>query len=114
MIRSKVSEQDSVSRSLLRDSEESELHKKTIERIAVAYSRSGYEVKADHIQNFEYPEKYRMIKPDIVAEKDDQKILIEVETESSIGNDREKRQRREFGKWAKQSSKRDFRREIVL
>jgi hypothetical protein len=90
------------------------LHKDSIERIAVAYNRSGYAVKADHIQSFEYPERYRMFKPDIVAEKGNKIILIEVETRNSLGTRREKRQRNAFGKWAKESQKRDFLREVIL
>ena len=98
---------------MVRGSRESRLHKQAIEKLALAYERDGYDVKADHIQQFEYPRKCRMLKPDIIAEKKDQVILIEVETRSSIGTERDKMQRREFGRWAK-SQDRDFRREVVV
>jgi hypothetical protein len=90
------------------------LHKEAIERIAVAYSRSGYAVRADHVKSFEYPDRYRMFKPDIVAEKEDKIILIEVETKNSLGTRREKRQRKAFSRWAKKSRERDFLREVIL
>lgn len=99
---------------MVRGSRESRIHKKAIEKLALAYERDGYNVKADHINQFEYPERCRMLKPDIVAEKKDQVILIEVETMSSIGTERDKMQRKEFGRWAKKSQDRDFRREVVV
>ena len=98
---------------MVRTSGESQVHKQAIEKIARAYERSGFVVKADHIKSFAYPGQYPMLKPDVVAEKKDLKVLIEVETQSSIGTKRDKRQRQEFGNWAKQSRKRDFRREIA-
>lgn len=113
-IESRISEQESVAGGLIRDSEESEIHKKAIERIAFAYSRSGYSVRADHIESFEYPDRYRMFKPDVVAEKGDKIILIEVETRNSLGTQREKRQREAFSRWAKECEERDFLREVVL
>ncbi len=79
----------------------------------MAYDRAGFYVKADHIHDFEYPGKFPMLKPDIVAEKNGMKILVEVETRNSIGTVRDRRQRRQFGHWAKQEQKRDFRREIA-
>jgi Holliday junction resolvase len=98
---------------LVRDSKESQLHKKTIRHIANAYEREGYEVKADHIDNFDYPESCIFMKPDIVAEKGEEVIVVEVETKSSVGTPRDKKQMKEFSKWAKESRNRDFRREIV-
>ena len=103
-----------VSHSFVRDSDESRRHKNMISKLACAYHRSGFEVKADHIKDFESPSKFCMIFPDIVAEKKGKKILIEVETEGSIGSERDKRQRRAFGDWAKKSKDRDFRREITI
>lgn len=103
-----------VSHSFVRDSDESRRHKNMISKLAYAYQRSGFRVKADHITDFESPSKFCMIFPDIVAEKKGNRILIEVETESTIGSERDKRQRRTFGDWAKKSEKRDFRREITI
>ena len=103
-----------VSRSFVRDSRESRCHKNLISKLAFAYDRTGFRVKADHISDFETPSKLSMIFPDIVAEKNGKQIIIEVETKGTIGSERDKRQRKAFGNWAKKSTKRDFRREITL
>ena len=97
----------------VRSSEESQLHKTTIEKLALAYERVGFSIKADHIRNYDYPEKCCLLKPDIVAEKDGKVILIEVETSSSIGTERDRKQRKQFGEWAKEKRERDFRREVA-
>jgi hypothetical protein len=98
---------------MVKTSEESQRHKQAIERLALAYERSGFTVKADHIERLEYPEKIGMLRPDIVAEKEGRKIVVEVKTKSTVGSDRDGMQKRVFGKWAKKSSDRDFRREVV-
>lgn len=98
---------------MVKTSEESQRHKEAIRRLAHAYERSGFEVEADHIERFDHPGKIRMLRPDIVAEKDGMTIIVEVQTRSSIGTDRDRRQRRVFGRWAKESEDRDFRREVV-
>lgn len=97
----------------VRNSDESQLHKRSIQKLALAYEREGFTIKADHIHNYDYPEKCFLLKPDIVAEKDGKVILIEVETSSSIGTERDKKQRRQFGEWAKEKPERDFRREVA-
>jgi len=103
-----------VSSSFIRDSSESRRHRNLIYKLAFAYHKSGFKVKADHISNFRTPSKISMIFPDIVAKKNEQRILIEVETKSTIGSERDKRQKKIFGEWAKKSKNRDFRREITL
>lgn len=103
-----------VSHSFVRDSSESRRHKNLISKLAFSYHQSGFEVKADHISEFETPPRFSMIVPDIVAEKNGEKIVIEVETESTRGSERDRKQRKIFGDWAKKSRKRDFRRELTL
>ncbi|MFB6242436.1 MAG: hypothetical protein ABEJ36_06580 [Candidatus Nanosalina sp.] len=98
---------------MVKTSEESQRHKEAIEKLASAYERSGFEVKADHIKRFEYPEKIKMLRPDIVAEKDGKTIIVEVKTRSAVGTDRDKRQRRRLSEWAKKDGDRDFRREVI-
>lgn len=98
---------------MVKTSDESKRHKEAIRRLAHAYERSGFEVRADHIERFDLPEKIGMLRPDIIAEKDETKIVVEVRTRSSVGSDRDRRQRRVFGGWAKQSQDRDFRREVI-
>jgi hypothetical protein len=99
---------------MVKTSEESQRHKEAIERLALAYDRSGFEVKADHIRRFDYPEKIRMLRPDIIAEKEDgKKVVVEVKTKNAVGTDRDRRQRRRFSEWAKKSRDRDFRREVI-
>ena len=109
-----ISSSGYVARSFVRDSKESRRHRNLIKKLACAYHQSGFEVKADHIENFERPSKYSLVLPDIVAVKDDTTIIVEVETRNSIGTERDKRQRKAFGEWAKKSRERDFRREITL
>ncbi|WP_414838339.1 hypothetical protein ACK3SF_02955 [Candidatus Nanosalina sp. VS9-1] len=109
-----ISGEGTVSRSFVRNSDESRRHRNLIEKLASAYIRSGFDIKADHISSFDTPPKFSMVMPDIFAEKDGKKIIIEVETRNSIGTDRDRRQRRVFGEWAKKDKDRDFRREITL
>ena len=97
----------------VRDFEESRLHRRAIRKIAMAYDRVGYNVKADHINKFDRPETYNVIRPDIVAERNGEKIIVEVETESTKGTQRDRRQRKVFGEWANSDESRDFRRETV-
>ena len=103
-----------VSRSFVRDSEESRRHRGLISELAGAYHRSGFKVKADHVPDFESPEKISMIFPDIIAVKNGKKIVVEVETRSSRGSERDKRQQKVFGNWAKKDRRRDFRRELTI
>lgn len=109
-----ISGEGSVSRSFVRNSDESRRHRNLIRKLASAYIRSGFQIKADHIDDFDTPPKFSMVIPDIFAEKDTQQIIIEVETRNSIGTERDRRQRRVFGDWAKESKDHDFRREITL
>lgn len=97
----------------VRDSRESAKHREIIKEIASAYERAGYQVKAGHVKGFENPEACNVLKPDIRAEKGGEEVIVEVETQSSIGTRRDRMQREEFSEWAKKSVDRDFRREIV-
>lgn len=98
----------------VRNSRESMKHRKVIRRIAFAYDREGYEVEADHIKEFETPETCVVMRPDIRARKDGKEIIVEVESENSLGSRRDKMQRHEFSDWAKKGKNRDFRRETVI
>lgn len=98
----------------VRDSRESRLHRRAILRLAMAYGQAGYDVKAGHVDRFDYPCKYNFMKPDIVAERDGDKIIVEVETESTVGTDSDRKQRKVFSEWAKEGENRDFRRETVV
>jgi len=112
---SSVSSRDmEISKGGIRDYRESKKHRTLIRRVAMAYDRDGYEVKADHINGFETPEKCVMMRPDIKAVKDDEEIIVEVESENSAGSRRDRMQRREFSEWAKKSDERDFRRETII
>lgn len=98
----------------IRNSRESKRHRKVIRQIAFAYDRESYEVKADHIKEFETPEKCVLMRPDIRASKKDEEIIVEVESKNSLGSRRDKMQRLEFSEWAKEDENRDFRRETLI
>jgi len=98
----------------VREFSESKKHKSVIKRIALAFERDGFNVKADHISEFSTPETCIVMRPDIKAKKNDKEIIVEVETRNSIGSRRDKMQRREFGEWAKEEPNRDFRRETTI
>ncbi len=100
--------------SFIRNSNESRRHRNLILKLATAYERAGFKVSADHIKGYDTPEKISMVLPDIIAVRDGFKVVIEVETRNSEGTERDKRQRRLFGEWAKGNANRDFRREIAL
>lgn len=99
--------------SFVRSSSESRRHRNLILKLATAYDRAGFEVYADHVKGYDTPEKISMVLPDIVAVREDFKVVIEVETRNSEGSERDKRQRKIFGEWAKGFEDRDFRRETA-
>lgn len=105
---------DYESHSFIRSSSESRCHRNFILKLAVAYHKSGFEVKADHIKGFESPNKVCMMIPDIIANNGEQVVIVEVETRSSVGTKRDRRQRRVFGEWAKKDKEKDFRRETTF
>lgn len=100
--------------SLVRSSRESQCHRNTILKLACAYERAGFEVEADHVDDFPSPDRIALIMPDIVARKKDLCIVVEVETRSSIGTERDNMQKKVFGEWAKKEQRRDFRREKTI
>lgn len=105
---------DYTGRSFVRSSSESRCHSNLILKLATAYEQAGFDVQADHVKGFGTPEKISLVMPDIIAVRGDFKVVVEVETRNSSGTERDRRQRKLFGKWAKEDENRDFRREVTF
>lgn len=85
-------------------------HDKAVKVSADYYKGQGFKVKAD-ISGYPTPKTIRGRRPDVVAYKGRQKVVIEVETPTSIKQDI--KQQEVFRKHATQSKNTKFRRKIA-
>lgn len=88
-------------------------HNSEVENQADDYDWNGYEVRADHIDDYPYPDSFHGYVPDIVARKNGHTTLVEVETEDSVDSKRDKKQKRAFSRWASGKNTRHFKRIVV-
>ncbi len=88
-------------------------HNSEVEDRADEYNWNGYEVWADHIEEYPYPDSFHGYVPDVVAQKNGHTTLVEVETEDSVDSKRDKKQHRAFSSWASRKSIRHFKRIVV-
>lgn len=96
-----------------RTSREQTKHDRKVKQIANSYRQRGYQVRADDVSGFTDPQSYHGRVPDVVAKKDGHTTLVEVETESSRGTTRSKKQHQQFKSWAGRKTNRHFRREVI-
>ena len=82
-------------------------HDKAVERRAEQLRRQGFDVQAD-VKGWKQPDTIRGVRPDIDARKGQQRVIVEVETPESEGDDRAERQRRAFEGAAKRSAQTRF------
>lgn len=96
-----------------RNDSENKRHDRAIRRYAKYLDRQGYRIKADTtVMENPYPqvEPIHGKRPDILATKQNRKILVEIETPSSADTKRAKEQKRRFSNWENRKSNHDFRR----
>lgn len=87
-------------------------HDKKVRQEVNKLKRKGFDVKAD-LPGFEHPKTLGGFRPDIIATKNKQRKIVEVETPESKESARDKSQQQAFKKIAKQSNNTTFRREIT-
>ena len=75
----------------IRSTRQQSKHDKEVTRIADYYQRQGYKVKAD-VKEFEQPKVIQGRRPDVVAKRDGNTVLVEVETPDSLKNDKAQRE----------------------
>lgn len=76
-------------------------HDKKVKKIAAGYKSQGYNVKAD-INGYEQPPNFYRHRPDVFAAKGRNKVMVEVETKSSMSRDKD--QRKILKKYAKKKN----------
>ena len=81
-------------------------HDQGVLRSAEYYRKQGYQVKAD-LPGMEQPESINRRRPDLIAKKGREEIILEVETKNTIDSD--KSQHQAFKKYADKSKNRKFR-----
>jgi len=87
-------------------------HNAVVKRIAKEYKDKGYRVKAD-IGGYGQPETIRGVRPDILAEKGDHKIAVEVETPDSVDSKRDQKQQKAFKEWSQGNQKKHYKKVVT-
>ena len=87
-------------------------HDQAVKERAEQLERQGFEVEAD-LKGYKQPGTIRGVRPDIDARKDQQRVIVEVETPESKDDGRADRQRRAFEGAAKRSTKTRFERIVT-
>jgi hypothetical protein len=87
-------------------------HNKKVREVAQSYKSKGYEVYAD-VPGYPQPTTIGGYRPDVVAKKDRQETIVEVETPDSVNSQRDVAQQGAFRQAAKRSEKRHYKRIIT-
>lgn len=87
-------------------------HDAQVRRIAKAFEKKGYDVKAD-VSGYSKPKHIGGYRPDVVATKGKQRKIVEVETAESAGSARDRAQAKAFREVASRSKNTTFRRTVV-
>ena len=87
-------------------------HDAEVQRLARAFERKGYSVKAD-VPGFPQPTTIGGYRPDVVATAGRDRKIVEVETRDSVDNARDQKQQQAFRQAAKRSKSTTFRRTVT-
>ena len=87
-------------------------HDREVEKIAKAYERKGFKVKAD-LPGYEKPGTIGSYRPDVVAKKGHLRKIVQVETPDLVGYARDQQQQRAFRNAAKRSVRTAFQRKVT-
>lgn len=87
-------------------------HDNEVRRTAERLKQQGFDVKAD-VSGYDRPDTIRGFRPDVVAKKGWQRVIVEVETTDSVDSARDRQQQRAFKAAAKSAKHTSFRRKIV-
>lgn len=87
-------------------------HDRTVKRVADSYEKRGYDVSAD-IKGYQRPKTIGGFRPDVVAKRGRERVIVEVETPDSVDSARDQRQQQAFRRAANRSVNTRFRRTIT-
>lgn len=87
-------------------------HDRKVAQVAGGYKARGWKVAAD-IPGYKRPKTVGGRRPDVIAKKGLKTRIVEVETPSSVDSKRDVEQQSTFRKWARASSRRQFRRKVT-
>ena len=87
-------------------------HDQAVQRIANAYERRGYNVTAD-VRGYQKPKTISGYRPDVVAKRGRERIIVEVETPDSVESARDHKQQQAFRRAANRSVNTRFRRTVT-
>jgi hypothetical protein len=87
-------------------------HDDKVKEIAQDFLKKGFRVKAD-LDGFERPGLIHGCQPDIIAFKDGQRKIVEVETEETVKSDRDLNQQQAFREEADNDTNTTFTRRVA-
>ena len=87
-------------------------HDAEVRKTANTLKRKGYDVKAD-VKGFAQPDTIGGFRPDVVAKKGKERVIVEVETPDSVDSARDQKQQKAFSQAATRSSKTKFARKVT-
>lgn len=87
-------------------------HDAKVRDVANTFKTQGYKVSAD-VNGFPQPGSISGYRPDVVAQKGNQRKIVEVETPDSVNSTRDKAQHNAFRQAAKKSENTTFTRRIA-
>ena len=87
-------------------------HNGKVKKLAKDYKKRGYNVKAD-IEGCGQPETIGGLRPDLLASKDGNETVVEVETQDSKDSARDLKQQKTFKQWSQKNQKRRYRRVLT-
>ena len=87
-------------------------HDALVQKLAEQLERQGHTVKAD-VSGYSKPQTLYGVRPDIIAEKDGKRRIVEVETPDSLNTARDLKQKKIFEGIAKRSKKTTFARKVT-
>jgi len=87
-------------------------HDALVRKLAQDLKKKGHDVQAD-ISGYAKPPAFYGMRPDIVAEKDGKRRIVEVETPDSMGSARDEKQKKTFKGIASRSKNTTFTRKVT-
>lgn len=87
-------------------------HDRAVQRAADSYSRQGFDVTAD-IKGYQQPKTIGGYRPDVVAKRGRERIIVEVETPDSVDSARDQNQQKAFRRAAQRSKYTSYKRTVT-
>lgn len=97
---------------MARNKRQQSKHDAKVRRVAQDLQRKGYNVEAD-VSGFGRPDTINGYRPDVVAKKGRDRIIVEVETKDSVNTTRDQAQQQAFKAVADRTKHTTFKREVT-